>query len=78
MYILHVAKQYNHTLQEGILTLQHNTGLSNKFWGSAINTMNFIHNQVLHSKIGMTHYKAFWGIKPRINWLRTYSSNVGL
>ena len=36
--------------------------------------MSFVWNQVLHSKIGITPYKAFWEIKPRIDWLRTYGS----
>ena len=29
---------------------------------------------VLHSRLGITLYEAFWGNKPRINWLRTYRS----
>ena len=36
--------------------------------------MSFVWNRVLHSKIRTTPYEAFWGIKPRINWLRTYGS----
>ena len=69
-----VTKRYNRTLQEGALTLQHDADLSNKFWVSAIDTMSFVWNRVLHSKIGTTPYEAFWGIKPRIDWLRTYGS----
>ena len=69
-----VAERYNRTLQEGALTLQHDAELSNKFWVSAIDTINFVRNRILHSKIGVTPYEAFWGIKPRIDWLRTYGS----
>ena len=39
-----VTKRYNWTLQEGALTLQHDTNLSNKFWVSAIDTMSFVWN----------------------------------
>ena len=69
-----VTERYNQTLQEGALTLQHNTDLSNKFWVSAIDTMSFVWNWVLHSKIRTTPYKAFRGIKPQIDWLRAYGS----
>ena len=46
-----VAKWYNWTLQEGALTLQHDTNLSNKFWVSAIDTMSFVWNWVLHVRM---------------------------
>ena len=36
--------------------------------------INFVRNRILHSEIGITPYEAFWGIKPRIDWLRTYGS----
>ena len=69
-----VAERYNRTLQEGALTLQHDSKLTNRFWVSVIHTVNFVRNRVLHSKIGMTPYQAFWDIKPRIDWLRAYGS----
>jgi hypothetical protein len=67
-----IAERYNRTLQEGTLTLQHNSELSNKFWVSAIHTVNFVRNRVLHSRIGTSPYAAFWGSKPKLDWLRTY------
>ena len=67
-----IAECYNRTLQEEALTLQNDADLSNKFWVSAIHIVNFIRNRVFHSQLGMTPYEAFWGMKPRVDWLRTY------
>jgi hypothetical protein len=69
-----IAERYNQTLQEGALTLQHESELSNKFWVSAVHTVNFIRNWILHSHIGQSPYEAFWDSKPKLDWLRTYGS----
>jgi transposase InsO family protein len=39
-----IAERYNQTLQEGSLTILRDSKLSNKFWVSAIHTVNFIKN----------------------------------
>ena len=67
-----ITERYNRTLQEGALTLQHDAGLSNKFWVSAVHTVNFIKNRILHKRIEKSPYEAFWGSKPKVDWLRTY------
>ena len=67
-----VAECHNRTLQEGALTLLHDTQLPSKFWVSAIHTVNFIKNHILHHRINRSPYKAFWGKKPSIDWLQTY------
>ena len=69
-----IAERYNRTLQEGALTLRNDSGLSLRFWVSAIHTMNFVKNRLLHSRIGISPHEAFWGVKPKIDWLRTYGS----
>ena len=69
-----IAKRYNRTLQEGASTLRHDSRLSKRFWVSAIHTVNFVKNRILHSRINMSPYEAFWGSKPRIDLLRTYGS----
>ena len=69
-----IAQRYNWTLQEGALTIQHDARLSSRFWVSAIHTTNFIKNRILHSCLGTSPYQAFWGTKPRIDWLRIYGS----
>jgi hypothetical protein len=69
-----VVERYNRTLQEGALILQHDVGLTGRFWVSGIHTINFIKNRILHRKIGISPYEAFWGTKPRLDWLRTYGS----
>ena len=61
-------------LQEGALTIQHDTNLSNRFWVSAIHTVNFVRNCIIHSQPDMSPYKALWDSKPKIDWLRTYGS----
>jgi hypothetical protein len=69
-----IAERYNRTLQEGALTLCSDSGLSIQFWVSAVHTVNFIKNQLIHSRIGILPHEAFWGIKPKVDWLRTYGS----
>ena len=39
-----------------------------------MHTVNFIRNRILHSRLGISPYEAFWGTKPRLDWLRTYGS----
>ena len=69
-----IDERYNRMLQEGALTLRHNAGLSSRFWVSAIHTVNFVRNRILHSHLGISPHEAFWGTKPRVDWLRTYGS----
>ena len=69
-----VAERYNRTLQEGALTIRHESGLPTSFWVSATHTVNFVRNRILHSRIGISPYEAFWGTKPRLDWLRPYGT----
>jgi Integrase core domain len=64
-----IAERYNRTLQEGALTIRHDAGLLGKFWVSAMHTVNFVKNRILHSRIGKSPYEAFWNTKPRIDWM---------
>ena len=67
-----IAERHNRTLQEGALTLRHEADLPGKFWVSAIHTVNFVKNRVLHHRLGKSPYEAFWDKKPSVDWLRTY------
>ena len=69
-----IAERYNRTLQEGALTIRHDANLSGRFWVSAIHTVNFVRNQIIHSHLDTSPYEAFWKSKPKIDWLRTYGS----
>jgi transposase InsO family protein len=69
-----ISERYNRMLQEGALTLRNDSGLSIRFWVSAIHTVNFVKNRLLHSRIGVSPHEAFWGQKPKIDWFRTYGS----
>ena len=69
------SNTYAHrTLQEGALTIRHDANLSNRFWVSAIHTVNFVRNCIIHLQLDTSPYEAFWGSKPKIDWLRTYGS----
>ena len=68
-----IAERHNRTLQEGALTIWHDANLSGRFWVSAIHTMNFVRNWIIHSHLGISPYEAFWESKPKIDWLRAYS-----
>ena len=67
-----VAERYNPMIQEGALTLLHDSGLSFKFWVSAVHTVNFVKNHLFHARIEKSPYESFWGRKPRVDWLRTF------
>ena len=69
-----VTERHNRTLQEGALTIWHDANLSGRFWVSAIHTVNFIRNWIIHSHFYTSPYEAFWKSKPKIDWLRTYGS----
>ena len=69
-----IAKRYNRTLQEGALMIRHKSGLPTSFWVSTTHTVNFVRNRILHSQIGISPYEAFWGTKPRLDWLRPYGT----
>jgi Reverse transcriptase (RNA-dependent DNA polymerase) len=69
-----ITEHYNRTLQEGVLTLRNDSGLSIWFWVSTIHTVNFVKNRLSHSRIGILPHEAFWGIKPKVDWLKTYGS----
>ena len=64
-----IAERYNRTLQKGALMMQHKLNLSNQFWVSTIHTVNFVRNRVLHQRIGISPYQAFWRRKPSVDWL---------
>jgi transposase InsO family protein len=55
-----IAERYNRMLQEGALTLHHDTELTHCFWVSGIHMMNFVKNCMLHTKIDKSLYEAFW------------------
>ena len=69
-----ITERYNTTLQEGALTIRHDARLSGRFWVSTIHMVNFVKNWILHSHLSISPYQALWGMKPRIDWLRTYGS----
>jgi Integrase core domain len=69
-----ITERYNRTLQEGALTLQHDASLTNRFWVSVVHTVNFVENSILHYRIETSPYEAFWGSKPKIDWLCIYGS----
>ena len=69
-----ITERYNRTLQEGALTIWHDARLSGRFWVSIIHMINFVKNWILHSHLSISPYQALWGMKPRIDWFRTYGS----
>ena len=68
-----ITVRHNRTLQEGALTLQHDAKLSGRFWVLAVHMVNFIKNWVLQHHLSISPHESFWGKKPNIDWLKTYS-----
>ena len=57
---------------KGARVLQHQAGFLKRFWVSGVHTVNFVCMRTLHTRINMTPYEAFCGVRPGSNWLRTY------
>ena len=72
-----IAERYNRTLQEGSLTLLHDSGLTSRFKVSAIHMTNFIKNQLLHRQINMSPYEAFWASNLKLTGSGPMGQSVG-
>jgi hypothetical protein len=68
------AEMYNNTLAVKVRTLLYSFGLPIKFWSAARLYVVYLHNQLVHSAINKTPYKAWYCFKPDVTHLRTFGS----
>ena len=67
---------YNGTLAVKVRTLLYRSGLPAKFWSAALLHSIYLHNRLVHSSLGITPYKAWYGRCPDVTFLKTFGSNV--
>ena len=70
------AEIYNGTLAVKVRTLLYGSGLPAKFWSTALLHSVYLHNRLVHSSVGMTPYEAWYGRRPGVTFLKTFSSRV--
>ncbi len=63
------AEIYNNTVAVKVRTLLYGSSLPAKFWSAALLHAVYLHNQVVHSAINNTPYKAWYGCKPDVSHL---------
>jgi hypothetical protein len=67
---------YNNTLAVKVQMLLNGSGLSAKFWSSALLHVAYLHNWLVHSAINKTPYEAWSGCKLDVSHLKTFRSQV--
>ncbi len=70
------AEIYNNTLAVKVRTLLYGSGLSAKFWSSALLHAVYLHNRLVHSVTGITPYEGWYGRKPNVEYLKTFGLHV--
>jgi hypothetical protein len=70
------AEIYNDTLAVKVRTLLYGSGLPAKFWSAALLHSVYLYNRLAHSLVGMTPYKAWYGRRPDLTFLKTFGSKV--
>jgi hypothetical protein len=70
------AEIYNGTLAVKVRTLLYGLGLPAKFWSTALLHSVYLHNQLVHSAVGTTPCKAWYGRRPDVTNLKTFGSRV--
>ena len=71
-----LCERMNQTLQQGIRTLLHDSGLSNLFWGEALSCFTYVYNRRFHSSIKSTPYEMLFQKKPFVKHLKIFGSEV--
>jgi hypothetical protein len=70
------AEIYSNTLAVKVWTLLHSSGLPAKFWSAALLHAILLHNPLVHSAINKAPYKAWYGPKADITYLKTFGTQV--
>jgi hypothetical protein len=67
-----VAERANRTIEEGIISMLHESGMPPTFWGEAISFMHVSNKVTTSSLQGATPHEAFHGDKPNLSHLRVW------
>ncbi len=72
------AEIYNNTLAVKVRTLLYSLGLPAKFWLATLLHAVYLHNHLVHSATVITPFGGWFGQKPKIAYLKTFESWVGV
>jgi hypothetical protein len=67
---------YNVKLAICTRTLLFGSGLSAKYWSSALIHVVYLHNQLVHTVTWKTQFEAYFGAKPYLSCLKLFGSRV--
>jgi hypothetical protein len=70
------AEIYNNTLAVKVWMLLYGSGLTTEVWSTMLLHTVYLHNQLVHLAIKKTPYKAQYGCKPDVSYLKTFGSLV--
>jgi hypothetical protein len=68
-----VAERSNRSMEQGIISMLHQAGLSLSFWGEALAAFIHVWNRTPTSAVpGKTPWESFYGTKPDLSMLRVW------
>jgi hypothetical protein len=70
------VERYNDTIATIIRTLLYGANLPAKYWSVAAVHAVYLLNRRVHSGLGKTPYKAWWGQQPDLSALKVFGSRV--
>lgn len=71
-----LCERVNQTLQQGIRTLLHDSGLPNPFWAEALSFFCHVYNRRYQSSVNCTPYEMLHGRKPCVKHFKIFGSEV--
>jgi hypothetical protein len=74
-----VADRANRTIEEGIISMFHESGMPHSFWSEAISFFIHVSNKVTTASLqGATPHEAFYGNKPNLSHLHVWGCKEGV
>ncbi len=56
--------------------LLYGAGLGPQYWSTALIHAVYLYNQRVHSRMGVTPFEGWWGVKPNLCYLKLFGSRV--
>jgi hypothetical protein len=70
------AEKWNDIFAVTTCALLYGADLESKYWLTALLHAAYLHNQRVHSRMGITHFEEWWGIKPNLKYLKLFGAHV--
>ncbi len=70
------AEKWNDTFAITTRALLYGAGLSTKYWSATLLHAAYLHKKQVHSRMGITPFEGWWGVKPNPKYLKLFGSRV--